>query len=102
MLDESTVLTPQGNQHHSHDRAGDLRFVVLTDTSGANRAYEAKEVSFKPWDHDRTVIDEKRISWSLDEPQLKASAGRVLHRLPAQRAFWFGWYSAYIYTRLVR
>jgi hypothetical protein len=47
-------------------------------------------------------MDKKGISWSLDEAQLKASDGRVLHRLPAHRAFWFGWYSAYTHTRLVQ
>ena len=28
--------------------------------------------------------------------------GRVLHRIPAQRAFWFGWYAAFPHTRLVQ
>lgn len=85
-----------------HDRVGDLRFVVLTDKSGANRVYEAKDVTFKTWDFDRTVMDKKGVSWNLDEAQLKASDGRVLYRLPAHRAFWFGWYSAYTHTRLVQ
>ncbi len=76
--------------------------MVLTDKSGANRVYQAKDVTFKTWDRDRTTIDDKGISWSLDEAQLTAADGRVLHRLPAHRAFWFGWYSAYAHTRLVK
>ena len=56
------------------------------------------------------LIDEKFESYfsadrvttiRLDEAQLKATDGRVLHRLPAHRAFWFGWFSAYSHTRLV-
>jgi hypothetical protein len=85
-----------------HDRVSDLRFVVITDKSGANRVYEAKDITFKTWDRNRTVMDEKGINWNLEEAQLKASDGRVLYRLPANRAFWFGWYSAYTHTRLVK
>ena len=85
-----------------HDKIGDLRFVVLTDRSGANRVYESKDVTFKEWDHDRSVFDDTNVSWTLSETELKSSEGRVLHRLPAHRAFWFGWYSAYSHTRLVQ
>jgi hypothetical protein len=83
------------------DAVGTLRFVVLTDPSGANRVYEGKDVNFTEWDQDRTVIDGDGGRWTLGESHLQATDGRLLHRLPAHRAFWFGWYSAYAHTRLV-
>jgi hypothetical protein len=83
------------------DRVGELRFVVLTDPSGANRVYQAQNLNFTQWDGKHTVQDEQGVSWHLDEAQLKATDGRLLYRLPAHRAFWFGWFSAYNHTRLV-
>ena len=84
-----------------HDRIGERRFVVLTDASGANRVYEANGVVFESWDRDATVRDVNGVSWTLTESKLSAADGRVLYRIPAHRAFWFGWYSAYAHTRLV-
>jgi len=83
------------------DRVEELRFVVLTDASGANRVYEARDVTFTHWDGQESVIDANGGTWSLSENKLIASDGRSLHRLPAHRAFWFGWYSAYSHSRLV-
>ena len=40
--------------------------------------------------------------WRLEEAALVAGDGTRLPRLPAHRAFWFGWLSAYPHTRLVR
>jgi hypothetical protein len=85
-----------------HDAIGDQQLLVLTDPSGANRVYQADGVRFASWDGDRTAIDDKGVHWRLDEAALSAPDGRVLHRLPAHRAFWFGWYSAYSHTRLVQ
>jgi hypothetical protein len=84
-----------------YDRVGRRDFVVLTDGSGANRVYEAQGVVFTDWDRDRSLKDNKGISWTLSEDRLWTADGRVLSRLPAHRAFWFGWYSAYAHTRLV-
>jgi hypothetical protein len=83
------------------DRIGDLALVVLTDSSGANRVYQADDVIFSQFDGRYTVRDDRGVEWLLDEAQLQASDGRVLYRLPAHRAFWFGWFSAYSHTRLV-
>lgn len=85
-----------------HDRIGDVAFVVLTDRSGANRVYRTDGVRFESWDLDRQVEDDQGTTWTLDENRLVASDGRDLERLPAQRAFWFGWYAAYPNTRLVK
>jgi hypothetical protein len=85
-----------------HDRIGDVAFVVLTDRSGANRAYRTDGLRFTSWDLDRQAKDEEGATWTLGENRLVASDGRQLERLPAQRAFWFGWYAAFPNTRLVR
>ena len=84
-----------------HDRVEELRFVALTDASGANRVYEARDVTFTRWDGEESVIDANGDTWSLTENTLSSPDGRLLYRLPAHRAFWFGWYSAYSHSRLV-
>jgi hypothetical protein len=84
-----------------HDRVGEVGFVVLTDRSGANRVYETQDVTFASWDGEQSVIDENGDTWHLTESALSAPNGRQLYRLPAHRAFWFGWYSAYSHSRLV-
>ena len=84
-----------------HDAIEDTAFVVLTDPSGANRAYANEGVTFARYDGDRIVEDESGMIWTMDEHALTAEDGRALRRIPAQRAFWFGWYAAFPTTRLV-
>ena len=83
------------------DRLGSLEFVVLTDSSGANRVYEANNRSFKTYDQDVTLIDSEGMTWMLSENELK-SGDLALARLPAHRAFWFGWHAAFPDTQLVK
>ena len=85
-----------------HDAIESSALVVLTDPSGANRAYASEDVTFAAYDGDRTAQDGSGTSWTMDEHRLTAEDGRVLHRIPAQRAFWFGWYGAFPHTRLVQ
>ena len=85
-----------------HDAIEGTALVVLTDPSGANRAYASEDVTFARYDGDRSVEDASGMIWTLDEHALTAEDGRVLRRLPAQRAFWFGWHAAFPNTRLVR
>ena len=85
-----------------HDAIEGTALVVLTDPSGANRAYASEDVTFTRYDGDRSVEDESGMIWTMDEHALTAEDGRELLRLPAQRAFWFGWYAAFPNTRLVR
>ena len=85
-----------------HDAIEDTAFVVLTDPSGANRAYASEEVTFTGYDGDRTAEDTAGGTWTLGEHALVSGDGRSLPRLPAQRAFWFGWHAAFPHTRLVR
>ena len=85
-----------------HDAIEDTALVVLTDPSGANRAYASEDVKIASYDGDRSVQDSTGITWTMEEHALTAEDGRVLHRIPAQRAFWFGWFAAFPHTRLVQ
>lgn len=84
-----------------YDRLGDHEIVILTDASGAHRAYETNGVHFTSWDQDATLVDDEGHRWTLSEAGLTSEDGQDLVRLPAHRAFWFGWYAAYPETRLV-
>ena len=85
-----------------HDTIEGTALVVLTDPSGANRAYASEDVTFTRYDGDRSVADGSGMIWTMDEQALTAEDGRALRRVPAQRAFWFGWSAAFPNTRLVR
>ena len=85
-----------------HDQIESTEFVALTDKSGAIRVYENDGLKFQKWDQDTSIIDENNISWTLSESRLESEQGKTLNRLPANRAFWFGWFSAYPHTRLVK
>lgn len=85
-----------------HARVGNQNLVVLTDSSGANRAYESRDVNFTSWDNAATVRDSQGKPWRMDESRLTGPGGEQLERLPAHRAFWFGWYAAYPQTRLIK
>lgn len=86
-----------------HHNLGEQKFVVLTDASGANRVYETQGVVFSEFDGDRLLLDEKGRKWSLSEESLVLEEGgqQALTRLPAHRAFWFGWVASWQDTQLV-
>ena len=83
-------------------RIGSVNVVVLTDASGANRVYESREIAFAGWDNLASARDSLGNAWRVDESQLTAANGQTLKRLPAHRAFWFGWHAAYPDTRLIK
>jgi hypothetical protein len=85
-----------------HARIGNVNMVVLTDTSGANRVYESREVTIASWDRAAAARDSRGNIWRVDESRLTGPNGEILKRLPAHRAFWFGWHAAYPDTRLVK
>ena len=85
-----------------HDRIGKLGFVVLTDASGANRVYESRGVTFAGWNGEAVARDRGGRNWAVSETAISGPGGETLKRLPAHRAFWFGWYAAYPKTRLVK
>lgn len=85
-----------------HDRVGTLNLVVLTDASGANRVYEAREFKFASWNGGDAAKERNGRTWKVGESNLTGPNGESLKRLSAHRAFWFGWYAAYPNTRLVK
>lgn len=86
-----------------YDQVANERFVVLTDSTGANRAYETGTIQFSELIDDGRVRDEKGNIWNVTEDELaNPYTEETLSRLPAHRAFWFGWYSAHPDTRLVK
>jgi len=85
-----------------HARIGDVNMVVLTDASGANRVYESRELTFASWDNAAAARDSRGKVWHVDESRLTGPNGETLKRLPAHRAFWFGWHAAFPDTRLVK
>lgn len=84
-----------------HERGGAMEFVVLTDSSGAMRAYATNGLRFAKWDGDQRLTDSRGRRWLLQEDQLLSDDGQSLPRLPSHNAFWFGWYGAYSNTRLL-
>lgn len=91
----------RANRVH-HGRLGRQEFVVLTDASGANRVYESANVRFDSWDGDSLARERSGRTWKVGEDGLAGPDGRTFKRLPAHRAFWFGWYSAFPNTLLVK
>jgi len=78
-------------------------FIVLTDKSGANRVYERTgDIKFKSWDKEKTLVDSSDIKWLVEEDKIISVDGKTtLKRLPAHRAFWFGWFAANPDTALI-
>jgi hypothetical protein len=94
-------------------KLGNVRLLVLTDASGANRVYQlgleaGGGPEFVSWDSNKNrVTDKAGRVWQVSEAQLqresgKNEAGQSIKRYPAHRAFWFGWVAAYPETRLIK
>ena len=81
---------------------GDVAYVVLTDPSGANRVYRTQGQRFTETRGDQSVVGDDGRVWRIDEDGLTADDGQTLARLPAHRAFWFGWHAAHPDTVLIR
>ena len=87
-----------------HHRFAGLNLVVVTNEAGANRVYDAGNTRFvEPAGADEVTDDAGRV-WSVTEDALvlASDAGVRRDRLPAQRAFWFGWYAQFPDTELIR
>lgn len=80
------------------------RFVIVTTRRGANRVYDAGEIRFQPRpEGDSTVTDLDGRRWAVTEEALVSEgAGLRLARVPAWRAFWFGWYAQFPETLLFK
>jgi hypothetical protein len=77
--------------------------LVVTTPDGANRVYETGSHRFARVHPDRRLEDEHGRRFRTEEDALRAEDGQppVLPRLPARRAFWFGWYAQFPDTELV-
>jgi hypothetical protein len=77
---------------------------VVTSAHGANRVYDTKDIDLVRHLDDERVADRTGRAWRITEDALvqdgDPSVRRV--RVPAQRAFWFGWYAQFPDTRLMQ
>ena len=90
------------NRVFHHDFAG-RNLVVVTSDEGANRVYGAGDVRFvRQLDAER-VVDETDRVWRVTEAALalESDPSERRARLPAHRAFWFGWYAQFPDTELI-
>ena len=78
--------------------------VAVTSEQGANRVYDAQDVRFVRHLDAQRVADQEGRAWRITEDSLARdddpSVQRV--RVPAQRAFWFGWYAQFPDTELIK
>jgi len=85
-----------------HDKIGDLNFVVITDETGASRAYKTEARLSRSGASD-WLVAQNGSKWTINDDALTTStSGQRSERLPAHRAFWFGWQAVYPETRLVK
>lgn len=86
-----------------HDQLGETKFVVVTDSAGACRAFDCGDLKFKQLDEAGVLIDEADQKWKVTESELSEVDGeRKFQRFPAHRSFWFAWFSQHPDTRLVQ
>ena len=77
--------------------------LVLADKAGMLRAYHGSEVfEDLDWNESEYEIRAKGRRWKVEETHLQGENGERFERLPAHRAFWFGWHAAYPKTELVQ
>ena len=83
--------------------AASERFVVITSKAGANRVYQA-DTPFPEQREGAVVLDADGEAWRVTESGLvlERDSKTRLSRVPAQRAFWFGWYAQFPDTMLIK
>ncbi len=84
-----------------HHAVGEQQLVVLTDPSGANRVFDPGAVRFEQFDGKSDLVDDEGRTWIMGESSLTHKDLPALPRLPAHRAFWFGWVAVWQDTELV-
>lgn len=87
-----------------HVDVAEPRLVVITTAAGANRVYQSGARRFASITDDGRVMDSSGRSWTVTEEGLQATFDRSLQlpRVPAHRAFWFGWYAQHPDTLLIK
>lgn len=81
---------------------GERKWVLLTDSFGTCRVYDASHYRFSNWNGIDQVIDEQGNPWQVTEDALVSKEGVELKRFAAHRAFWFGWYAQFPNAKLVK
>ena len=81
----------------------DRNLVIVTSEHGANRVYDAQDVRFVQHIDSERVVDDFGREWRITEAGLVLDGNPSMKRirLPAQRAFWFGWYAQFPDTELI-
>jgi hypothetical protein len=85
-----------------HFEAGGRGFVVMTSKAGANMVFERGGHTFVAGAPDGSPRDEAGRRWSITADELSGETGEQLVRIPAHRAFWFGWVAQYPRTELYK
>ena len=80
------------------------RLVVVTTATGANHVYESGSHRFATAVDDDHVVDAEGEMWIVEENELRSARDPklVLPRVPAHRAFWFGWFAQHPDTLLIK
>ena len=83
--------------------AASERYVVITSKTGANRVYQA-HTPFPDQREGAVVLDTDGEAWRVTESGLvlEREPRTRLSRVPAHRAFWFGWYAQFPETTLIK
>jgi len=82
------------------DKIGDQRILILTEKSGASRAYAVDDQQFQSYKRGK-LLDNKGKEWKAAEDALTSPEGEKLFRLPAHEAFWFAWINVFPNTRII-
>ena len=82
--------------------AGGRGFLVVTSKGGANVVYERGAHTFRARSADGILRDTNGQRWAETADALVSEAGVRLARVPAHRAFWFGWVAQYPETVLLK
>ena len=98
----SAKFLEKNRVHHMNFAGHDL--VVITSKEGANRVYDAAGHRFVKLLKDGKLRDSDGRLWTLTEDALVSdeTSSSLLPRVPARRAFWFGWYAQFPDTALVK
>lgn len=84
-----------------HGELGKTSYIILTTPSGANRVYSSGKIRFSSLE-DTTAVAHDGTRWEVSKAAITSPDGEKLPRLPAHRAFWFGWFSAHPDTVLIK
>ena len=74
---------------------------IVTTSAGANRVFNTRDRRFERLLDDDRLLDDGGQTWQVTEDALVSGDVR-LERVPAYRAFWFGWFAQFPETRLIK